>query len=74
VVPGHGSPTTLERAKKDTYDYLTFLRTSISELIEAGIGIEKTGQLDQSQYAYLKNYEALKGRNAQKVYEEIEFE
>lgn len=74
VVPGHGNPTTLERAKKDTYDYITFLRTSISELIEAGIGIEKTGQLDQSQYAYLENYEMLKGRNAQRVYEEIEFE
>jgi glyoxylase-like metal-dependent hydrolase (beta-lactamase superfamily II) len=74
VVPGHGSPTTLEKAKKDTYDYITFLRTSIGELIEAGIGIEKTGQLDQGQYAYLKNYEALKGRNAQRVYEEIEFE
>jgi glyoxylase-like metal-dependent hydrolase (beta-lactamase superfamily II) len=74
VVPGHGSPTTLETAKKDTYDYITFLRTSISELIEAGIGIEKTGQLDQSRYAYLKNYDMLKGRNAQRVYEEIEFE
>jgi glyoxylase-like metal-dependent hydrolase (beta-lactamase superfamily II) len=74
VVPGHGNPTTLQVAKKDTYDYIAFLRSSISELIEAGVGIEKTGQLDQSQYAYLKNYEILKGRNAQRVYEEIEFE
>lgn len=74
LVPGHGSPTTLEKAKKDTYDYIAFLRSSIAALIEAGIGIEKAGLLDQSQYAYLKNYEILKGRNAQRVYEEIEFE
>lgn len=74
VVPGHGNPTTLEVARKDTYDYILYLRSSITELIEAGIGIEKAGLLDQSQYAYLKNYDILKGRNAQRVYEEIEFE
>lgn len=74
VVPGHGMPTTLDVAKKDTYDYIQYLRNSITELIDAGVGIEKAGLLDQSHYAYLKNYDILKGRNAQKVYEEIEFE
>lgn len=74
LVPGHGSPTTLEIARKDTYNYIVFLRSAIAELIETGIGIEKVGQLDQRQYAYLKNYETLKGRNAQRVYEELEFE
>lgn len=74
VVPGHGSPTTLEEAMKDTYDYIVFLRSSITELIDSGIGIEKVGLLDQSRYSYLKNYDILKGRNAQRVYEEIEFE
>ena len=59
---------------KDTYDYIVFLRSSITELIDSGIGIEKVGLLDQSQYSYLKNYDTLKGRNAQRVYEEIEFE
>lgn len=74
LVPGHGNPTTLEIATKDTYNYITFLRMAIAELIKAGIGIEKAGLLDQSQYAYLKNYDTLKGRNAQRVYEELEFE
>ena len=74
VVPGHGHPTTLEKAMKDTYDYIIFLRSSITELIDAGVGIEKIGLLDQSQYSYLENYDVLKGRNAQRVYEEIEFE
>ena len=74
LIPGHGTPSTLEVATKDTYNYIKFLRTAITELIDAGVGIEKVGLLNQDQYAYLKNYDTLKGRNAQRVYEEIEFE
>jgi len=74
IVPGHGSPTSLAVAKKDTYDYLVFLRHTIKEYIEAGGGIENIGNLDQSKFSYLKNFDALKGRNAQQVFQEIEFE
>ena len=74
VVPGHGEPTNLERAKKDTYDYIAFLRKRISEYIEVGGGIENIGNLDQQPFSYLKNYKNLKGRNAQQVFQEIEFE
>ncbi|WP_126456045.1 MBL fold metallo-hydrolase [Sulfuriflexus mobilis] len=74
LVPGHGHPTDLQTARRDTYDYLTFLRTAVRDLIDAGIGIENVGKLDQEKFSYLKNYEILKGRNAQRVYEEMEFE
>lgn len=74
VVPGHGEPTTLARARADTYDYLVFLRTAVREFFEEGNGMEAIGQIDQSRFAYLANYDALKGRNAQRVYEEIEWE
>ncbi len=74
VVPGHGHPTSLAKAKKDTYDYLSFLRKSIAEFMQVGGGIEDIGNLDQAQFSYLKNFNALKGRNAQQVYQELEFE
>ena len=74
VIPGHGKPTTLAAAKKDTYDYLVFLRKSVAEFIKVGGGIENIGKLDQRSYSYLKNYDILKGRNAQQVFQELEFE
>jgi glyoxylase-like metal-dependent hydrolase (beta-lactamase superfamily II) len=74
LVPGHGPVTTLKKAKADTYDYLLFLRKTVSTFMEEGGGIENVGKLDQSRFKYLKNYDSLKGRNAQKVYEELEWE
>jgi glyoxylase-like metal-dependent hydrolase (beta-lactamase superfamily II) len=74
VVPGHGKPTTLDKARADTYDYLVFLRAAIQQFIEDGNGMEAISRIDQSRFDYLANYDALKGRNAQRVYEEIEWE
>lgn len=74
VIPGHGEPTSLARAKKDTYDYIFYLRKMLTEFIEVGGGIENVGKLDQQAFSYLKNYKNLKGRNAQQVYQELEFE
>jgi glyoxylase-like metal-dependent hydrolase (beta-lactamase superfamily II) len=74
VIPGHGKPTTLEVASRDTYDYLTTLRKTVAEFMEAGGGIEEVNKIDQSKFSYLENYDQLKNRNAQKIYEEMEFE
>jgi glyoxylase-like metal-dependent hydrolase (beta-lactamase superfamily II) len=74
VIPGHGPATDLARARKDTYDYLVFLRKSVSTFMEAGRDISRIGTLDQSRFKYLQNYDMLKGRNAQQVYQAMEWE
>lgn len=74
VIPGHGHVTTPEEATAHTYDYLVFLRQAVSEFMDEGGGIEDIGKLDQSRFSFLENYEILKGRNAQRVYEELEWE
>lgn len=74
LVPGHGSPTTLDKAIKDTGNYLSFLRNSILLFIESGGGAHDISRINQTRFKYLKNYESLKGRNALKVYTEIEWE
>ncbi len=74
IVPGHGHPATLETARKDTYGYLRFLREAVADFMDAGGDIADIGRIDQSAYSYLVNYETLKGRNAQQVYQELEWE
>jgi glyoxylase-like metal-dependent hydrolase (beta-lactamase superfamily II) len=74
IVPAHGHSTTLETARKDTYGYLQFLRKAVADFMDAGSDIADIGQIDQSAYSYLVNYDALRGRNAQQVYQELEWE
>jgi len=74
VIPGHGHATDLATATKDTYDYLQLLRREVGRLLDEGAGMEEVSTIDQSRFSYLKVYEEIKGRNAQQVYAEMEFE
>ncbi len=74
VVPGHGGPTTMERARADTYAYLMNLREEIGALIDAGGDIMAAPQVDQSAFAHLEQFEALAGRNAQTAFQQMEWE
>lgn len=74
VVPGHGPATDLAHARKDTYDYLVFLRETVSAFMEGGGDISRIGTLDQSRFAHMADYEQLKGRNAQQVFQAMEWE
>jgi len=74
IVAGHGAPSDLARATADTYDYLIFLRNAVLAFMDAGNGMEDVGEIDQSRFRYLENYDSLKGQNAQRVFEELEWE
>ena len=74
IVPGHGSVCSLQRAKKDTRDYIDFLRKAIAAFIKSGGGDYEISRINQSRFHYLKNYDTLHGRNALKVYTELEWE
>ena len=74
IVPGHGGPTDLATATRDTHDYLVNLRTQIGSLIEDGGDIMDAPKIDQSAWAHLDQFDALAGRNAQATYEEMEWE
>ena len=74
LVPGHGAPTTLDVAIKDTREYLSFLRETISLFIKNGGGAYEISRINQARFKYLDNYETLHGRNALKVYTELEWE
>lgn len=74
VIPGHGNPTDLLSASADTYDYLVNLRERMAEHIDAGGDIIGSVHVDQSAFTYLQNFEQLAGRNAQAVFEAMEWE
>jgi len=74
LVPGHGQVTNLSQANKDTYDYLVFLRKSVSDFMENGGDMSDISSVDQSKINYLLNLELISGRNAQQVFTELEWE
>lgn len=74
LIPGHGPATTLAVAAADTYDYLVNLRAQIGAHIEEGGDIIDAVKVDQSAFSHLAQFEALAGRNAQRVFEEMEWE
>lgn len=74
IVPGHGKPATLQQARRDTYGYLTMLRDKVYKFMDDGGAIEDVSKIDQSQFSYLENFDLLKGRNVQQVYQEMEWE
>lgn len=74
VVPGHGAPATLERARAETYDYLVNLRERMAQHIETGGDAIGAVEVDQSAFAHLEQFDALAGRNAQTAFEQMEWE
>ena len=74
LVPGHGKATDMAQARRDTYDYLVYLRNAVAEFIDEGGDMSDIGSVDQSRFEYLLNHDSLAGRNAQQVFTELEWE
>lgn len=73
IIPGHGAVCDLPKAQKDSADYLRLLITRMGAAVDKGEDLQQAiDGLDQSAFAYLANYEALKGGNASRVYLEME--
>jgi len=74
VVPGHGAVANIDRALRDSYDYLVFLHSAVAKRFADGAfdPVEASQNLDQSRFSYLQNYEdlGLRSRNALAVAEE----
>jgi len=74
IIPGHGPVTDLAAARADTRDYLEFLRETVGAFMDEGGDITQIGGLDQARFSHLHSFDSLKGRNAQQVFQEMEWE
>lgn len=75
IIPGHGKVCDLDKAKRETGNYLLLLRNHMRKAIDKGSDLQHAiNTLDQSAYQYLGMHELLKGGNASRVYLEMETE
>jgi rhodanese-related sulfurtransferase/glyoxylase-like metal-dependent hydrolase (beta-lactamase superfamily II) len=74
IIPGHGDPTVLSELEKYTVDYLKYIRSEVSKIIEAGGTLEDAYKIDQSTYAHLDTFDELATRNAGRIFRAMEFE
>ena len=74
IIPGHGDPSSLEVATKNTYEYLLFLKAKVADILDNDGEMLDALKIDQSQYHYLVNHESIAVKNAQWVFEQMEFD
>jgi len=75
VIPGHGNPGTFTEVRRDTRDYLAFLRNESRRIFDGGGSLQDAvDKVDQSRFKHLQNYELLAKRNMNMVFQEIERE
>ena len=75
VVPGHGKPTDIKSATRDTRDYLAFLRSGAQSILAKGGSLQDAVEkIDQSKFKYLANFDLLAKRNMNQVFTEMEQE
>jgi len=74
VIPGHGHAGGLEKAQKDTGDYLNWLVTEVSKSVEDWEGLaDVTERLEENNpFTYLKFYEGWNGKNISRTYLQFE--
>lgn len=74
IIPGHGRPTDILTAASHTYDYLVNLREQMALHIQNGGDIIGAVEVDQSAFTHLQNFDLLARRNAQTLFEAMEWE
>ncbi len=74
VVPGHGKVSDLSAATKNTYDYLVFLKKEIVKVLEGDGDMLQASKIDQSDFHFLSGHKDIAGRNAQWLFEQMEFD
>lgn len=74
IVPGHGKVSDLATATKNTQAYLDFLNTEILKILNEDGDMLQASKIDQSKFDFLSGHESIAGKNAQWVFEKMEFD
>lgn len=75
VVPGHGNPTDIQKARRETRDYLMYLREEVKKALDRNeMPQDAEDKIDQSRFRHLANFDQLAKRNVNRIYLELEKE
>jgi glyoxylase-like metal-dependent hydrolase (beta-lactamase superfamily II) len=74
IIPGHGKPTDINGAKRDTGDYLDWLVEKVSASVDEWQDIDETIEslADAPRFQHLRHYESWHRRNIHQAYLQIE--
>jgi glyoxylase-like metal-dependent hydrolase (beta-lactamase superfamily II) len=74
IIPGHGRPTDVAGAKRDTGDYLDWLITNVRAALKDWLEIEETidSLSDAPQFKHLIHYDSWHRRNVHQTYLQLE--
>jgi len=74
IIPGHGHPTNMAGAKRDTGDYLDWLVDKVGAAIEEWIEMDETidSLADADQFKHLEHYDSWHRRNINQTYLQLE--
>lgn len=71
IVPGHGAATTRKTARRDTRDYIAWLRNAIGAIVRDGGSLARARILQHQQPPHLADPEHQGPRNIARVFEEL---
>ncbi|MHA1598442.1 MAG: MBL fold metallo-hydrolase [Alphaproteobacteria bacterium] len=73
LVPGHGVPTDIKRARFETYEYLVNLRDRTQAYIDGGGDAQGSVDIDQQKFKAIALFDQVSRRNAQAAFVQMEF-
>ncbi|MBC8494361.1 MAG: MBL fold metallo-hydrolase [Candidatus Thioglobus sp.] len=74
IVPGHGRVSDLATATKNTQQYLQFLIANIAKILDNEGDMLEASRIDQTAFHFLSGHQGIAGKNAQWVFEQMEFD
>ncbi len=74
VIPGHGDATNMATVRKYTKDYLVYMRTQITKILDDDGGLNEAYEIDMSAYEHLDTFKELGKQNIARIFGQMEFE
>ena len=71
VIPGHGTPTDMQTAKRQMYDYLVYMHKEVQKVVDADGRQADAEKIDQSMYKDRPVFDQAAKNNARHIYIEI---
>jgi rhodanese-related sulfurtransferase/glyoxylase-like metal-dependent hydrolase (beta-lactamase superfamily II) len=74
VIPGRGQPTDLATANKFTKDYLVYMRSEVEKILDNDGDLNDAYDIDQTMFRDRGDYKEHSKKNAERIFEQMEFE
>jgi glyoxylase-like metal-dependent hydrolase (beta-lactamase superfamily II) len=74
VIPSHGQPTDLATVTKFTKDYLVYMRSEVEKILDNEGDLNDAFDIDQTMFRDRGDYKEHNKKNAERIFNQMEFE